>query len=366
MSDDEIERELHQMMRLLLTSGGQAAEMLARNRQRRVQDKISQERERIAHIERVERAGAEANRQALQQRRDGLRAGWEPAMWGDWRDEASLSDWATAYTHARTARDERIDPEAARAADLIRDEAARRYGVDLAREYARMQGAGADESDAAVLESAEQRHADADRVEVPEPEVLTDEQFQRRHRDRYAGTQGDWIDRASAEDFVDAYATAREMEAHDPVARLAAKNLEDKMAARNPGRYPGGAQDFRQHWDQLLDAQDRGARPQGPRPDERLGPDRALDHEARRDRARGEEGNAHGREQHHRAEVDRLTETTSAMNGTDVEVARGRRTVELSAPAHRELRASPDHAAKSSKPKARPVRDQTKPRKLGK
>lgn len=370
--DDELERELQQMMRQLLAAGGQGAEMVARSRQRRIQHKIEAERRKIAQLEqahkqadRAARANAEAQREAARERRDTLRAGWEPSTWGDWRDEATLSDWATAYTYARTARDEG-DPQAARAADFIRDEVARRYNVDLAREYNRMNTASADEGVAARIETSEREHADADRADIPEPEVLTDAEYQRRHRNTYVGVGGDWIDRATPEEFVEVYQTAREMEAHDPVARVAARNLEQKMAERNPERYPGGAADFRAHWDQVMETMDKGARTSTRAPGDRLGADRALDHEERRDTARDQKKGADAREQHHRREVDRLSETTARTNtSTDIEVARGVRTVELAAPAHGQLEKKAP-TRRSSKPKSRDTREQTKTRKRGK
>ncbi|OYO13125.1 hypothetical protein CGZ98_06155 [Enemella evansiae] len=261
MSDDEMERELAQMMRMMLTTGGQFTEIAARNRERRARTKMEELQARTAADERAGRARA-------QEWKDAQRRTWEQASWGDWRDNATLADWATAYTAARGARDEGLDPQAAKAADMIREETRRRFGVDLAQEYARLHD-GAEPVGEPAREHAASHERDADqhfaaedeqaRDRGPEPTVLTEEEFARRYSDRYKHTSGDWVAGASPDEFVEAYAAAREAEAHDPLARLAATNMEDRYAAQHPDRFPEGGQQFRWTWDRVQENIDRGA-----------------------------------------------------------------------------------------------------------
>ncbi|WP_176451755.1 hypothetical protein [Enemella dayhoffiae] len=296
MSDDEIERELQQLLRIMMTSGGQFAEMLARNRERRVR----------AQMERVqaETAAAEREGRARQQQwRDEQRRIWEQASWGDWQENATLGEWAGAYTAARTARDQGLDANAAQATDMIRGEVQRRFGVDLAREYGRLHhdaeavGEAAREYAGVQEQNAQQHFAEADQQprdtgpEMPDGRVLTEEEFARRYRPYYVGTFGDWVDNATPEQFVEAYATAREMEDVDSLAAMAARGMEDRYAALHPERFPEGGQQFRWTWDRVQENLDRGAQPgqRGPSHDAKRLDEQRAGHQAlgQADTARG-------------------------------------------------------------------------------
>lgn len=117
---DGIEEALTGSVRVAVTVGARMGEMLARSREaqmRRAQAAEEQPARELAERLRAEQAAA--------------RADLAPVFRAEWWDQAGPEDIQHVHTTARAWTGQ--DPEADRAADRIRDEVRRRYGVDVDR-----------------------------------------------------------------------------------------------------------------------------------------------------------------------------------------------------------------------------------------
>lgn len=115
---DEVMQDLDRLLR----TGFTVAAQLAEQHRRGAADADRQRRD--ADIAARQAAADEAR--AVQQ---AARAHYDKVGWADWRDAATLDDWATAYQHAHAMR--AYDPVAATAHNRIEDEVRKRYNVDI-------------------------------------------------------------------------------------------------------------------------------------------------------------------------------------------------------------------------------------------
>jgi hypothetical protein len=141
---DGIGEALTGSVRVAVTVGARMGEMLARTRE-----------EQMRHAEAAEEQHARELTARLHAEQAAARAELAPVFRTEWWDQAGPDDIQHAYTtaHAWTGQ----DPEADRAADRIRHEVRRRYGVDVDR-------AAADpELVRVALELADTRRAEAER-----------------------------------------------------------------------------------------------------------------------------------------------------------------------------------------------------------
>ncbi len=115
---DGVDEAVEGVLRVGLTAAGRMAEVIARAREQAA-------REAQAASEHEARELAER----LTAERSAARAQLAPVHRGDWWDQAQPGAVATAWETARAWQ--QIDPDAARAADRIRDEVRTRYGVDV-------------------------------------------------------------------------------------------------------------------------------------------------------------------------------------------------------------------------------------------
>lgn len=140
---DGIEEALTGSVRVAVTVGARLGEMLARARE-----------EQLRHAEAAEEQHARELTARLRAEQAAARADLAPVFRAEWWDQAGPDDIQHAYTTARAWTGQ--DPEAARAADQIREEVRRRYAVDVDR-------AAADpELVRVALERAEARRAEAE------------------------------------------------------------------------------------------------------------------------------------------------------------------------------------------------------------
>ncbi|PFG44875.1 hypothetical protein ATJ97_0297 [Georgenia soli] len=148
---DGIEEAVTGSVRVAVTVGARMGEMLARAREER--------------LRRAEAADEQQARELTARLHAEQAAALAPAFRTEWWDQAGPEDIQHVYTAARAWTGQ--DPEADRAADRIRDEVRRRYGVDVDR-------AAADPDLVRVaLERAEARRAQAEqeRGRVAEEQV---------------------------------------------------------------------------------------------------------------------------------------------------------------------------------------------------
>ncbi len=115
---DGVDEAVEGVLRVGLTAAGRMAEVIARAREQAAREA---------------QAGSEHEARELAERltaeRSAARAQLAPVHRADWWDQAQPAAIATAWETARAWQ--QIDPDAARAADRIRDEVRTRYGVDV-------------------------------------------------------------------------------------------------------------------------------------------------------------------------------------------------------------------------------------------
>lgn len=368
--DDEVDRETMRTLRMMFTSGSQLIEVLARSRQRRLENKLRDEEQR-------RRQQAETERTQDQQWRDARRAAYEPTAWSDWQDTASLNDWATAYSAARELRDGHHDAHAARAADFIREAVHDRYGVDIAAAYdeqkrraempdtGRRERAAAARDEAVADEGVDRERAADDRERAADHDgplhgtTMTDEEFHQRHRHMYQDVgQPNWASDRSAEDVLRAYAVARESEAVDPtLAPMAARKLEQDIAAMFPHEF-ASAQDVRHRWDDLLDRADPG-RAHRPDAHREASADRLRDRAAHRDSDAAEHAETAAEAQQVVVAQDRARRTTLDHPVSEADRHAAETIVRDAAPGHAAIDKGPTRREiTSSKAKSRAPQQQ--------
>lgn len=115
---DEVMQDLDRLLR----TGFTVAAQLAEQHRRGAADADRQRRDTDITARQVAADEARAVQQAA-------RAHYDKVGWADWRDAATLDDWATAYQHAHAMR--AYDPVAATAHNRIEDEVRKRYNVDI-------------------------------------------------------------------------------------------------------------------------------------------------------------------------------------------------------------------------------------------
>ncbi|PFG45116.1 hypothetical protein ATJ97_0037 [Georgenia soli] len=178
---DGIEEALTGSVRVAVTIGARVGEMLARARE-----------ERLRRAEAAEEQHAREFTARLQAEQSAARADLAPIFRIEWWDQAGPVDIQHAWTTARAWTGQ--EPDADRAADRIRDEVRRRYGVDVDR-------AAADpELVRVALERAEARRAELER----ERGRAAEEQFQAH----LLAAEADLADQAAE--------AAREAAQHEP------------------------------------------------------------------------------------------------------------------------------------------------------
>ena len=106
----------------LLRTGFTAAAQLAEQHRRGAADADRQRRD-------ADVAARQAAADEVRAVHQAARAHYDKVGWADWRDTATLDDWATAYQHAHAMR--AYDPVAATAHNRIEDEVRKRYAVDI-------------------------------------------------------------------------------------------------------------------------------------------------------------------------------------------------------------------------------------------
>jgi len=117
---DGIEEALTGSVRVAVTVGARLGEMLARTRE-----------EQLRRAEAAEEKHARELTARIQAEQAAARANLAPVFRTEWWSHAGPEDIQDAFTTARAWTGH--DPEADRAADRIRDEVGRRYGVDVDR-----------------------------------------------------------------------------------------------------------------------------------------------------------------------------------------------------------------------------------------
>ncbi len=115
---DGVDGAVEGVLRVGLTAAGRVAEVIARAR-----EQAAREARAVSEHEARELA------ERLTAERSAARAQLAPVHRGDWWDHAQPAAVATAWETARAWQ--QVDPDAARAADRIRDEVRTRYGVDV-------------------------------------------------------------------------------------------------------------------------------------------------------------------------------------------------------------------------------------------
>ncbi len=197
---DGVDEAFEGVLRVGLTAAGRMAEVIARAREQAAREARAASEHEAREL--AERLSAE---------RSVARAQLAPVHRGDWWDQAQPGAVATAWETARAWQ--QIDPDAALAADRIRDEVRTRYGVDVdipggdpakVRQALQRRGlaqeAATDQRSTAALEQVEAARllADADRIDRAQDAAAEPER---------AGTQ------AAGEDLYDTIERRQELAA---------------------------------------------------------------------------------------------------------------------------------------------------------